>query len=424
MRSTANTFFWGDVKRTSMKKFRLITLLGIRPDVIRMFKLIKLLDEGQKKHNFEHIYVHSGQHFDYELDEIFYEELEVRKPDINLNIGKILKKRGKTTQAYQSALLFEKVEELMKKLKPDAVMFLGDTNTVTSSIVVAKNNIPIIHIEGGGRSYDWRMPEEKNRIVIDHLSDAIYCYLKRYKEILLSEGIPTFRIKVIGNIIVDALKEFLPKAEKNKILEKLTIKEKNFILVTIHREENTNRKEILKNKLLDLLNFSKDYQMPIVFPLMPRTRKAIKNFKLNFILNSSMFIKTQPLGFLDFLKLEEASKLIVTDSGTVQEEALILGTPCVVCRRSTERPETIWAGATILEGFEGKGTLYKKMENALNMKIDWDKDVLNPQGGSPSERVYKDLVSKIKSRYFEKSHDFKFLRLNKFAQEAWNYFNL
>lgn len=407
-----------------MKKFRLITLLGIRPDVIRMFKLIKLLDEGQKKHNFEHIYVHSGQHFDYELDEIFYEELEVRKPDINLNIGKILKKRGKTTQAYQSALLFEKVEELMKKLKPDAVMFLGDTNTVTSSIVVAKNNIPIIHIEGGGRSYDWRMPEEKNRIVIDHLSDAIYCYLKRYKEILLSEGIPTFRIKVIGNIIVDALKEFLPKAEKNKILEKLTIKEKNFILVTIHREENTNRKEILKNKLLDLLNFSKDYQMPIVFPLMPRTRKAIKNFKLNFILNSSMFIKTQPLGFLDFLKLEEASKLIVTDSGTVQEEALILGTPCVVCRRSTERPETIWAGATILEGFEGKGTLYKKMENALNMKIDWDKDVLNPQGGSPSERVYKDLVSKIKSRYFEKSHDFKFLRLNKFAQEAWNYFNL
>lgn len=403
-----------------MKSFVLLSLLGIRPDYVRMFRLIRLLDAHGK--DLKHILVHSGQHYDLELYQSFLEDCKVRKPDINLNIGKILKKRGQTSQAYQSALLFEKVDELVKKLKPDAVMFLGDTNTVTSSIVVAKNNIPVIHIEGGGRSYDWRMPEEKNRIIIDHLSDAIYCYLERYKEILLSEGIPNFRIKVIGNIIVDAVKEFLPKAEKSKILEKLEVKEKNFILVTLHREENTSDKEILKNKLIDLLKFTQNYNLPIVFPLMPRTKKAIEKFKLNPILDNPSFIKIKPLGFLDFLKLEKTASLVVSDSGTVQEETLILGTPCVVCRRSTERPETIWAGATILEGHEGKMTLYKAMEKSLNMKLKWDRNVLNPGGGSPSERVYKDLIFKINSGFFKKSRSFEFLRFNKFVKVAYNCF--
>jgi len=402
-----------------MKKFRLVTLLGIRPDIIRMHKLIRLLDEGQKKHNFEHIFVHSGQHFDYELDEIFYQELGVRKPDVNLNIGKILKKRGKTSQAHQSALLFEKVDELMKKLKPDAVMYLGDTNTVTSALLVAKNNIPVIHIEGGGRSYDWRMPEEKNRILIDHLSDAIYCYLNRYKKILLAEGIESFRIKVVGNIIADAIEEFGKIADKRKILEKLDVKEKNFILVTLHREENTSDKEILKNKLLALLKFGRDYKLPVIFPLMPRTKTALKKFNLSSVLNNSIFIKTEPLGFLDFLKLEKTACLAVSDSGTVQEETLILGTPCVVARRSTERPETIWAGATILEGFEDKGTLYKAMKRALNMKTNWDRNVLNPQGSSPSQRVYEDLIKKIKEGFFDKSRSFKKLRNNLFVRGAY-----
>lgn len=403
-----------------MKKFRLVTLLGIRPDLIRMSKLIRLLDEGQKRHNYQHIFVHSGQHFDYELDEIFYEELEIRKPDINLNIGKILKRQRKTTQAYQSALLFEKVDELMKKLKPDAVMFLGDTNTVTSSLIVAKNNIPVIHIEGGGRSYDWRMPEEKNRILIDHLSDVIYCYLNRYKKILLAEGIEKFRIKVIGNIIVDPIRDFGKIADTRKILEYLGIKEKNFILVTLHREENTLEKKILENKLKDLRRFGRDYKMPIVLPLMPRTKEAITMFNLKGILKDPIFIKTEPLGFLDFLKLEKEARLIVSDSGTVQEEALIVGTPCVVARRSTERPETIWAGATILEGFEGRETLYKSLQKALVMKTNWNRNVLNPQGGSPSKRVYKDLVNKINTRFFKKSRSFEILKENLFVKQTYN----
>ena len=407
-----------------MKKFRLITLLGIRPDLIRMHKLIKLLDEGQKKHNFEHVFVHSGQHFDYELDEIFYRELKVRKPDINLNIGKTLKKRGETIQAYQSALLFEKVDELMKKLKPNAVMYLGDTNTVTSALVVAKNNIPVIHIETGGRSYDWRMPEEKNRIIIDHLSDLPYSYLPHYKDILILEGIEGFRIKVIGNIIHDAIDSFLQIADKSLILEKLKIRKKEYLLLTLHREENVSqKKEIFKNKLENISQFAKEKKIPVVFPIMPRTKQAIKRFGLESLLRiPPFFLQTKPLGFFDFLKLEKEARLTISDSGTVQEESLILGVPCIVARRSTERPETIWAGATILEGFEGEDTLYKKMKKGFNMKTNWDRNILNPQEGSPSERIYKDLISRTENGFFEKSRKFDFIKSNKFVKEAYNKF--
>ena len=403
-----------------MKKFKLVTLLGIRPDKIRMYKLIRLLDEGQKKYNYQHIFVQSGQHFDYELDKVFYKELKVRQPNINLNIGKILKRQGKTTQAYQSALLFEKVDELVRRIKPDAVMFLGDTNTVISSLVVAKNNIPVIHIEAGGRSYDWRMPEEKNRIIADHLSDVLYVYLPRYRDILLSESIDDFRIKVIGNIIHDPLEDFAEVIEKREILKAIGIESQKFILVTLHREENISSKEVLAWKLSDISCFAKEKKMPIVFPLMPRTIAAAEKFGLKSVIKGNGWITGKPFGFFDFSKLEKEARLIVTDSGTVQEEALILGVPCVAARRSTERPETIRAGATILEGFEGRKTLYKAMKKAFFMKTGWNRNILNPQGGSPSERVYKDLISKIREGYFKKSRNINYLKRNKFIKQAYN----
>lgn len=397
-----------------MKKFRLVSLLGIRPDLIRMHKLIRLLDQGQKKHCYEHIFVHSGQHFDYELDKVFYEELKIRQPDINLEIGKILKKRKKTTQAYQSALLFEKVDELVKRLEPDAVVYLGDTNTVTSSLIVAKNNIPVIHIEGGGRSFDWRMPEEKNRITIDHLSDALYVYLKRYKDILLKEGIPSFRIKVVGNIIVDALNAFRPLADKRKIIKNLNLKKRMYMLCTLHREENIENKEIFMRKIKDLIELSK--KLPVVFPVMPLVRMKFEKYGLLKDLKKSKVLTTKPLGFLDFLNLEKNAKLVVTDSGTVQEEALILGIPCLVSRRSTERPETIEAGATILSD----ENLYKNALKAMKISTNWDRSVLNPSGKSPSEVIYNDLMKKIKNNYFKKSRNFEVIKKNIFVRQAYN----
>lgn len=397
-----------------MKKFRLVTLLGIRPDIIRMHKLIKLLDKGQEENNYVHIYTHTGQHFDYELDEVFYKELGIRKPDINFNIGKILKKSGgPTTHAYQIALLFQKLAEYVENEKPDAMIYLGDTNSVVSSIIPARYQIPVIHIEGGGRSFDWRMPEEKNRIIIDHLSDMIYCYLPRYKDILLSEGIPNYRVKVVGNIIDDALKSFLPKAEKSSILEKLQINKYSYALTTIHREENTENKEELTAKIHGLLRLAKD--MPVVFPLMPRVKKALDKFGLSLILDTSNVIQTKPLGFLDFLHLEKYAKVIVTDSGTVQEEALILGVPCLVTRLSTERPETIQAGATIL----ANDNLYKNTVKALNLKKDWDRTILNPFNTSPSEMVFQDLMEKIKSDFFQNSRAFNQIKTNPFVLAAY-----
>lgn len=383
-----------------------------------MFRVIDLLDKN--KDGVEHILVHSGQHYDPELFGNFLKEFEIRDPDIDLGIGLTLKERGVSNHAYQVSLLNERVFDLIEKQKPDAVMYLGDTNTVLSSITVARCGVPVIHLEAGGRSFDWRMPEEKNRIVIDGLADAMYSYLERYKELLLARGIEEFRIKVIGNIIVDAIKGFASKIDQSKILEELKIKERGFIVITLHREENISDKNILENKLMDIIKFGEEQKLPVVFPIMPRTEMALKNFGLENILNSDYLIKTKPLGFFDFSKLEKTARLIVTDSGTVQEDGLIFGTPCVVARRSTERPETIWAGATILEGIEGENTLYNKMQEGLGLKTDWDRTILNPEGGSPSQRVFDDLMEKINNDYFKKSRELETIKSDWRVKQAYN----
>lgn len=406
--------------KSSDKKFKLITLLGIRPDYIRMFKLIELLGQGQEEHGYEHLLVHSGQHYDEDLFKVFLDEFGIRKPDVDLGIGLTLKERGVSNHAYQLALLTERVFDLIEKEKPDAVLYLGDTNTVLCAPTVARCGIPVIHIEAGGRSFDWRMPEEKNRLTIDHVSDVLYCYLDRYKENLLAEGIDDFRATVIGNIIVDAVEEYAQQVDNSNILEKLGLEEKQFILSTIHREENTGSKEILERKLTEMLKFAKEKGLPIVLPLMPRTENAIESFGLQDIIDDKFYIITKPLGFFDFLKLEKTARLAVSDSGTVQEETLILGTPCVICRRSTERPETIWVGATILEGFEGNETLYHSMEKAWEMKTSWDRNILNPTGGSPSQRVFDDLMDKIKNGYFTHSREFESIQNNPLVKKAYN----
>ena len=395
------------------KNFRLVTFLGIRPDIIRMHKLLAMLDQGQVRHGYRHTYVHSGQHFDFRLDGVFHRQLNVKPPKLNLRIGRILKRTGKTGHVHQSALLFQKTAKMIERLRPDAVLYLGDTNTVLSAIVVAKYNIPVIHIEGGGRSFDWRMPEEKNRIVIDHLSDLIYCYLDRYKQLLVSEGIPEFRIATVGNIIVDALSSFLPAAEKSPILDRLGLRNGEYALCTLHREENLENRDVLIAKLKGLQQLSNT--LPVVLPMMPRLKARIRSHGFDSILGNSKITTTKPLGFIDFLKLEKAARLIVTDSGTVQEEALVLGVPCLVTRRSTERPETIAAEATIL----ADEYLCGNAQRALQMRTNWDRTILNPKGGSPSERIYHDLISRIRTGFFGNSRSLDALQQNLFVRQAY-----
>lgn len=393
--------------------FTLVTLLGIRPDIIRMHKLLRLLDEGQARNGYRHIYVHSGQHYDFGLAGVFHRQLGVRPPDVNLGVGRALRRTGKTGHVHQSTLLFQKTARLLETLRPDAVLYLGDTNTVLSSVIVAKYNIPVIHIEGGGRSFDWRMPEEKNRIAIDHLSDLIYCYLDRYKRILVAEGIPEFRVVSVGNVIVDALETFLPEAEKNPILQRLGLESGCYALCTLHREENIEDRRILAEKLRGIRDLSRC--LPVVFPVMPRVQARMAGFKLKRILKNANVLATPPLGFLEFLRLEQSARLIVTDSGTVQEEALLLGVPCLVTRRSTERPETIAAGASILADTD----LYRHARAAMELNRKWDRRVLNPEGGSPSERIYQDLVARFRSGFLARSRDVAMLQANPFVSEAY-----
>lgn len=398
-----------------MKKFKLVTLLGIRPDIIRMFKLIRLLDENQKKYNYEHIFAHTGQHFDHELDGVFYEQLGVKTPDINLGVGKAVKDSGGPTSfEYQTGVLFPRVLKMLEKVKPDAVIYLGDNNSVLSSIVVARNNIPVIHLEAGGRSFDWRMPEEKCRIVIDHMSDVLYSYLQRYKDILMREGVDEFRIKVIGNIIHDAVEKFLPRADQSSVLTDYNLRPGQYVLVTLHREENTSDLKRLSSKVNELLELAKEEK--VIWPLMPRVKNNLEKVGLLNKIQSAGVVITNPLGYFEFLKLEKEAKLIISDSGTVQEEALILGVPALISRLSTERPETIQVGATILSDDD----VYQNALKAMKLKKGWDKTILNPMGGSPSERVFEDLMEKIHNGFFEKSRNFEFIKSNKFVREAYN----
>ena len=400
------------------KPLTIITLLGIRPDIIRMFKLIKLLDEGQTAHGYKHIFCHTGQHFDHELDTVFYKELGVRSPDWNMNVGITLKERGgQTTYAQQVALMYEKTSEMIETFKPDMVLYLGDTNTVLSSVIVARAGVPVVHIEAGGRSFDWRMPEEKCRTIIDHLSDAFYCYTSRHKENLLSEGIPENRIRVIGNIIYDAIDAFLPIADKSLALETLQLEKKGYALVTLHREENITQKDILTEKINGLITLSEE--MPVVFPLMPRVRSNLQKYNLLPQLENSKVTITKPLGYLDFLKLQQEAKLIITDSGTVQEEACILGVPALICRLSTERPETIQIGASIL----AHSDLYANAKKALALGTNWDRMIMNEEGGSPSEKIYADLVVKLQTNYFGTVRNLENLPITKNIQEAYGNFN-
>lgn len=399
-----------------MGNFKQLTLLGIRPDYIRMQRLIPLLDRpGQ---GIDHVLAHSGQHYDPELYGNFLSELNIRQPDVDLGIGAALRTRGIEHHAAQVALLGERVYDLLGRVRPDAVLMLGDTNTVLAAVTVARCGVPVIHLEAGGRSFDWRMPEEKNRIVADHLADACYCYLDRYRALLEAEGIAPFRITVIGNIIVDALEDFLPAAAKSSILKRLKLTERKFLLLTLHREENIAAREILERKLGDVVRYARGRDLPVVFPVMPRVREALERFKLSHLLNEPI-VATVPLGFLDFLRLEQTARLVVSDSGTVQEECLLVGTPCAIARRSTERPETIWAGATVLEGIEGDGTLVRAMAAAATLPTTWDRAVLNPTGGSPSVRVHQDLLAKVAAGFFKTPHSYQALRENPLAREAY-----
>ena len=363
-------------------------ILGIRPDVIRASKILKLLESSN---NLTYDFIWSGQHYSENMKDVFFEQLNVPKPNVEFEIEK-----GNDAAIVSSVI--KNTYNHLEKNKYKAVVFLGDTNTVMGSIAVAQHNIPIVHIEGCMRSYDWRMPEEKYRTTIDHLSDRIYAYLDGYKNQGLKEGISEQIIKVTGNPIVDIINEnknlfesgdqFLSQ-EISKLIEK-----DEFLLATVHRRENVLEESSLK----EIVNLINKTDKNVIFPMGYTTQMKMKEFNLS--LNSNVYV-CDPIGYLEFMHLLGRSEYVLSDSGTVVEEACILGTASIQLRFSTERPEVYDVKSSVKFDPSEQHTDYEsfisKVESMKNTK--WEQ----PFGdGTASDKIVEDLVNLSNTDSFKK----------------------
>lgn len=354
---------------------KISVIFGTRPEIIKLSPVIRELQN--KKINF--FIIHTNQHYSYKMDKIFLEELKLPPPKYNLNLNNI-QNHGEMT----GKMIIE-IEKILIKEKPNLVIVQGDTNTtLAGALSASKLGIKIAHVEAGLRSYDRSMPEEINRVITDHLSNFLFCPTKNQKKILLKEGIDKNKIFVVGNTIVDAVFQNLKIAEQNKkIVEKY--KNKNYFLLTLHRPSNVDNKKNLEKIIRALEKVVNIYKTEIIFPIHPRTENNLKKFKINIDKNKIKLV--EPIGYLEMLIAEKYAKLILTDSGGLQEEACILKTPCITLRFNTERPETIKVSANILVGNEEEKIINgaKKM---LNKKRNWR----NPFGdGKSGEKIVKIL---------------------------------
>lgn len=316
-------------------------IVGTRPEIIKMSPVIRAL----AKKSSDYFILHTGQHYSYAMDRVFFENLELPDPRHNLDVGS-----GK--HGEQTGKMLAGIENILAAEKPDIILVQGDTNTVVAGALAAsKMGVRVGHVEAGLRSYDRTMPEEINRVIADHISDLLFAPTEPAQKILLGEGIAPSKVHVTGNTIVDAVLENRVLAEKRSdILQQLGVAEKQFILMTAHRQENVDDAKRFYGILEGARRVGEALGVKVIYPVHPRARKMLKDLGLESLGEKLTLI--EPVSFLDFLRLETTALLIVTDSGGVQEEACILGVPCVTLRDNTERPETIEVGANVLAGAE------------------------------------------------------------------------
>lgn len=355
---------------------KIAIILGTRPEIIKMSPIIR---ECEKK-DIDYFILHTGQHYSYELDKIFFKELELPDAKYNLEVGSGL-------HGEQTGKMLIGIEKILIEEKPDILLVEGDTNTVLAGALAAsKLHIKVGHIEAGLRSFDRRMPEEINRILTDHISDFLFAPTEKAQELLIKEGISDDRIFVTGNTIVDAVHQNLLVTEKKvDNLGKLGLRKKEYFLVTMHREENVDSKERLRGILEGLERVYQVYNINIIFPIHPRTERRLKEFGLAI---PSGVKAIEPLGFLEFLQIEANAQLILTDSGGVQEEACILNVPCVTLRDNTERPETIDVGGNSLVGTNPVNIL-KEANHMIHKSRNW----VNPFGDGMAGKMILDILA-------------------------------
>lgn len=322
-----------------MEKLKVMTIIGTRPEIIRLSACIKACDKY-----FNHVLVHTGQNWDYSLNEVFFKDLGLRGPDYYLSsVGETL---GETM-----GNIIAKSYDILKREMPDALLILGDTNSALSAISAKRLKIPIFHMEAGNRCFDQNVPEEINRKIVDHISDVNLPYTEHSRRYLLSEGVKKEYIFVTGSPMREVLEQHAAAIENSKVLEELGLEKGKYIIVSAHREENIDNEENFMSLMGAINGIAERYQMPVVYSTHPRSKKFIeaRNFKFHPLVRS-----LKPFGFLDYNKLQKNSFCVLSDSGTLSEESAILGFAGVLLRTSTERPEVLDKGTVVIGGITGK----------------------------------------------------------------------
>tara|TARA_B100000035_G_scaffold70904_1_gene58267 strand:- start:7672 stop:8841 length:1170 start_codon:yes stop_codon:yes gene_type:complete len=364
------------LKKNNMKKFKLVTIVGTRPEIIRLSSIIKKADKF-----FNHTLIHTGQNYDFELNEIFFRDLDIKKPkyfldsassDSNETIGNVISKSS----------------PLLRKIKPDALLVLGDTYSCMSLIAAKHLKIPTFHMEAGNRCFDFRVPEEINRKIVDHTSDVNLTYSSISREYLINEGLNPQLVIKVGSPMKEVINNSLKEINQSKILKMLDIDQKKYFLFSSHRQENVSDKNNL-NKIIHILDYlAENSELPIIVSTHPRTRLEIKKSKHKFHKSIKLL---KPLGYIDYMKLQIHAKCVISDSGTINEEASILKFPAINIRETHERPEAMEESATIMSGLSSE-----RFQQALRLIEDLDfypDDVADYNVSNVSDKVLRTIIS-------------------------------
>lgn len=371
-----------------MKKLKVVTIIGTRPEIIRLSEVIKACDK-----EFEHILIHTGQNYDYELNEIFFKELSLRAPDYYLNCA------GSTLgETIGNAIA--KSYTLLKEINPDAVLILGDTNSALCAISAKRLKLPIFHMEAGNRCGDWNVPETINRKIVDHISDINLPYTDHAYANLMKEGIEPKYTFVTGSPMLEVLNAHKEEIENSRVLEDFNVEKGKYIVVSSHREENIDIEKKF-NQLMPAINaVAEKYQVPVIFSTHPRTRKVLeqRNFKMHPLVRNM-----KPLGFIEYVKLQENAMFCLSDSGTLTEESAMLHFPAVLIRTSTERPEGVEAGSIVVSGIDEEGIKLSIESELLRYKFAKTPEHYDvPDVSKRVVQIIKDYVDVVNKEIWDK----------------------
>ena len=370
-----------------MKKLKVMTVVGTRPEIIRLSAVINKLDQSEA---IEHILVHTGQNYDYELNEVFFNDFQLKKPDYFLNAA-----TGTAVETIGNILV--KIDPILEEVKPDAFLVLGDTNSCLCAIAAKRRQIPIFHMEAGNRCFDQRVPEETNRKIVDHTADINLTYSDIAREYLLREGLPADRIIKTGSPMFEVLHSRKEDIEKSDVLERLELTEGNYFVVSAHREENISSEQNFMDLVDSLNTIAETYQIPVIVSTHPRTKKMIEAKGIAF---NSLVKTMKPLGFNEYVKLQKYAKAVLSDSGTISEESSILGFKALNIRQAHERPEAMEEASVMMVGLQ-KDRILQGLEVLETQEKDTLRLVSDYSMPNVSDKVlriilsYTDYISRV-----------------------------